>query len=161
MYGDVRDLWGGMPPSEAPQFEDLVRFCDDNETAVWTTLPWLAAELSSMCGFDAMLRFVQRESGAPIYVPSDLSRLNERHGLDLSPRDHERLMRHVDCRGVLSVPSACGVFLAIRRAALQIAITNGEPDREIARQFGASIRYVKQEKRKLRNANASRLSPHN
>lgn len=105
-----------------------------------------------MSGFEVMLRFVQRASGAPVYVPNDLERLNQRYSLDLSPSDHQRLIGHVDCRGAVSTPSAYGVFLAIRRAALQIAITSGEPDREIARRFGASIRYVKQEKSKQRGA---------
>ena len=56
----------------------------------------------------------------------------------------------MDCRGTLPVPSAWGVVLAVRRAALQTAINAGGKDREIARAFGASIRYVKQERRKLR-----------
>lgn len=152
MHGDVGDCWAGLPPEDTPLFEDLVRFCQNNRTAVWMTLPWLAAELSAINGFEAMLHFVRRESGAPFYIPHNLSRLNERHGLSLTTRDHERFLHNVDCRGALTVPSAFGVFLAIRRAALQTAIAAGEPDREIAQRFGATIRYVKQEKRKRRLA---------
>ncbi len=150
MRADLKDLWGGVPPSTSPLFSELVRFCQTQSSVVWTTLPWLAAELSYTSGFDTMLSFVKRESGASVYIPQKLERFNERHGLSLTEREHERLLRKVDCRGTLPVPSAWGVFLAIRRAALQIAIDSREKDREIARTFGATIRYVKQEKRKRR-----------
>ncbi len=150
MCGELRDLWGGIPSPASPLFAELVKFCEAHSPTVWTTLPWLAAELSYNSGFDTMLKFIKSQSGASLYLAKRRDRFNEQHGLRLTEGEYERLRRKVDCRGTLPVPSAWGVILAVRRAGLQIAIDHGGNDREIAHAFGATIRYVKQEKRKRR-----------
>ena len=143
-------MWGGIPPPTSPAFAELVAFCEAHSPTVWTTLPWLAAELSYHSGFDTMLKFIKSQSGATLYLAKRRDRFNAQHGLRLTEGAYERLLRKVDCRGTLPVPSAWGVILAVRRAGLQIAIDHGGKDREIAHAFGATIRYVKQEKAKRR-----------
>ena len=109
-------------------------------------MPWVACEFSLSSGFEDMLVFIKRNSGASIYLPADPNSFSGRFGIEVPEPDYRLLLDRVDSKGSISVPSAWGVFLAIRRAAVRIAIERGEPDRIIARRFGASLRYVKQER---------------
>lgn len=144
---EMFEIWGGLPPEGSEPFDKLVAYCQSNDAAIWAGLPWLASEISYSSGFDKMLSFVKNNSGASLYVSADRSSFNDRHNLALSEKEHDHLMLNSDNRGSICVPSAWGILLAIRRAALRMAIEATLDDREIARIFGASIRYVKKERR--------------
>ncbi|MBK1638439.1 hypothetical protein EV659_101178 [Rhodothalassium salexigens DSM 2132] len=147
----LNTLFRGLPAPETQAFEMLVTFCDKNPVAVRSALPFAAAEVSNNSGFERFFRFVLDHSGANIYISQDRGRFNAKYDLSLSEAEHRRLLDSTDARGTISVPSAFGVFIALRRSAMLAEIKAGRPDREIARTLGASIRAVKQERRRARD----------
>lgn len=96
-----------------------------------------------------MLSFVRRQSGATIYISHNRQRFNDSHAMQLSAKEFGIIHSSCDARGAVSVPSAFGVFKSMRSVAIREAIRNKKPDRQIAREFGASLRHVKIEKSRL------------
>jgi len=142
------DFWRGLPAPGTRPFLDLISFCDLNENPVKASLPWVAAEISENSGFCAMLNFILNRSGTHVYVCSDRRKFNQKYDLDISPKEHSILLSNADSRGAVLVPSSFGVFSALRRTAIRLELESGTSDREIARAYGASLRGIKQEKRR-------------
>lgn len=157
-YDDL-DIWRGLPNPGTPPFDLLLRFCEQHPVAVKSSLPWMAAELSESSGFDSMLNFVLSKSGTNVYVSHDRDRFNESYGLSLTTKEHSILLTNADSRGAVLVPSAFGIFSALRRTAIMLYLSNGVSDREIARRCGASLRAIKQERRRRRTDALSGIQP--
>ena len=52
-----------MPDPDSDDFESLCLFCEEHRVAVLASLPWVAAEIAGLGGFEAMLRLVRRHGG--------------------------------------------------------------------------------------------------
>ncbi|SFL10449.1 hypothetical protein SAMN04487938_3248 [Lysobacter sp. cf310] len=136
-------LFLGLPCPGTPAFDALCDFCDEHRVAVLASLPWVAAEIAGHDGFDAMLRFVRALGGRRVYVPRDRSGFADRLGVELSATTHARLLAHTSEAGTVEVPSAWGVFIALRRIAIRAAMAAGGDLRSVAQSFGVSERHLR------------------
>jgi hypothetical protein len=114
-----------------------------NRAQVLAALPWVAAEVGGNDGFPAMLDFVGRWSGARFYVPRDPRRFAAKAGMALGPITHGRFLREAGPAALVEIPSAWGVFFALRRVAVAAAMARGDPPVQVARRFGVSERSLR------------------
>ena len=136
-------LFGGIPAPCSAAFYGLCRFCEAHAGAVNATLPWLAAEIGHNDGYATMLRFIHRWSGMRLYVSKDREQFVEKVGCDLCASTHERFILDGGAGSQVEVPSAWGVFLALRRVAIAVAIQSRMPHDEITRRFGVTMRSLR------------------
>lgn len=73
----------------------------------------------------------------------DREQFVEKVGCDLCVSTHERFVRDAGVGSQVEVPSAWGVFLALRRVAIAIAIQSRMPPDEITRRFGVTMRSLR------------------
>ncbi len=140
---DWAELFGGIPAPLSAPFYGLCRFCEAHSGAVNAALPWLAAEIGHNDGYATMLGFVHRWSGRRIYVSKDHAQFVEKVGCDLCASTHGRLLRDAGAGSQVEVPSAWGVFMALRRVAIAIAIRSRVPSEEVSRRFGVTMRSLR------------------
>lgn len=145
-------VWQALPAKETPEYLDLVAFCNNHQQEVLATLPTYAAEISASSGFDRMLSFIKKNGGVPIYISKRREYFNRKYSLALSQKEHRYLLNTADSRGTITMPSAFGVFLALRRVAIHLAMSGHKGDREIAQKYGASLRYLKKERQRIKSA---------
>lgn len=136
-------LFLGLPCPGTPAFDALCAFCEEHRVAVLASLPWVAAEIAGHDGFAAMLRFVRALGGRRVYVPRDRRGFADRLGVELSATTHARLLAHTSEAGTVEVPSAWGVFIALRRIAIRAAMDAGGDLRTVAQSFGVSERHLR------------------
>lgn len=106
-------------------------------------LPWAAAEIAGNDGFAAMLAFVAHWGGVRFYVPRDAARFAAKAGIPISALTHCRFRREAGTAALIEIPSAWGVFIALRRVAIAAALASGEPPARIARRFGVTERSLR------------------
>lgn len=136
-------LFLGLPPPDTAAFDALCEFCEQHRVAVLAALPWVAAEIAGHDGFAAMLRFVRALGGRRLYVPRDRRGFEQRLGVALGPESHARLLAHASAAGTVEVPSAWGVFIALRRIAMRSAMRGGAHLRQVAQDFGVTERHLR------------------
>lgn len=90
-----------------------------------------------------MLVFIREFSGARLHVSANHARFRERLGIDISTSSHRRILIGAGHSQIVDVPSAWGVFLTLRRVAIQSALKEGAEVRQIARKFGVSERSLR------------------
>ena len=122
---------------------DLLTFCERNKARVLAALPWIAAEFAGQEDFPSMFCFIRRFSGARLYVSRDLGRFRAAIGIDISEALHRQILRGAGATGIVDIPSAWGVFLALRRVAVIEAVALGTDRRDTARRFGVSERALR------------------
>lgn len=137
------DLFGGIPAPQSSAFFALCRFCDANAAIVNAALPWLAAEVGHNDGYATMLEFIRRWGGMKLYVAKDYERFARKVGCPLGASTHRRLVRDAGVGSQVEVPSAWGIFLALRRVAIALAIRSRLPHDEISRRFGVTMRSLR------------------
>ncbi len=137
------ELFGGIPAPSSAAFYGLCRFCEAEAAAVNAALPWIAAEIGSNDGYATMLRFIHRWGGLRLYVSKDHAHFVEKVGCDIGETTYQRLIRDAGVGSQVEVPSAWGVFLALRRVAVAIAIRSRVPHDEITRRFGVTMRSLR------------------
>lgn len=137
------DLFGGIPAPHTAPFYGLCRFCEAHATIVGAALPWLAAEIGRNDGYATMLGFIHRWSGMRLYVPKSHAQFVEKVGCDIGLSTHETIIRDAGIGSQIEVPSAWGVFLALRRVAIALAIRSRLPNEEISRRFGVTMRSLR------------------
>ena len=149
------DLFECIPPEGSEKHSQLLEFCRLNHSHVLATMPFIAAEVAEFCGYYAFFELIREFGGSKINIGGGSEKLLERYGLFMSDQVYEKLMYHTECDWI-DLPSAWGVFIAIRRAAIMGEVkkapipTKKGPvlNRSLAQKYGVSERYV----RKLSNA---------
>jgi hypothetical protein len=136
-------LFTGIPPDDSGQFHSFCAFCREHEAHILATLPWLAAEIAGSVGFAPMLSFIRRFSGSRLHLSNDLEHFQERTHLEISSATHRKILKCAGETSLVDVPSAWGVFLALRRVAILEAVNAGSERRAIAQQFGVSERSLR------------------
>lgn len=139
--------WNLLPESNSEDFQTLVHFCDSHDRELKATLPVYAHKILRDCGGESLISFVSKYGGVPIYISKNKDNFQKKYGLNVSDGLYATFLAGADSGGSLSIPSACGLYLAIRRAAIRMALPDCRDDRQIAETFGASLRYIKQERR--------------
>ncbi|HET9640729.1 MAG TPA: hypothetical protein VFP12_16155 [Allosphingosinicella sp.] len=137
------ELFGALPPTGSPRFSLFVRFCEAQRPQVLAALPWAAAEAAGNDGFDAMLEFISRWGGNRFYVPANFADFSAKAGVSLGRVTHRRFLKETKPASLIDLPSAWGVFLALRRVAILSALARGDKPRVVARQFGITERGLR------------------
>jgi hypothetical protein len=142
------DVFSGIPPADTERFNWLLAFCEGYRDYVLATLPWLLAEVAQVNGFKDMLIVARNRSGQCVAIPSHASELESRLGISVSDKLYHNI-RRLAAGPSVDIPSAWGTFLALRRAAIDIALQDGLPDQEIAVRFGVTVRHLRQARRRV------------
>jgi hypothetical protein len=137
------DLFCALPPAGSPHCILLAAFCEAHRPEVLAALSWAAAEVAGNEGFPVMLAFIARWSGARFYVPRDHRRFAAKAGLPLGAATHRRFLKEGGAAALVEIPSAWGVFLALRRVAITAALAQGQAPACIARRFGVTERSLR------------------
>ncbi|MGO4261391.1 hypothetical protein [Lysobacter sp. TAB13] len=148
----------GLPPPDTDDFDSLCRFCEDHRVAVLASLPWVAAEVAGLSGFDAMLRLVLRHGGRRLYLPRGRVACSDRLEVPLDPATHRRLLDRASAAGTIEIPSAWGVFVGLRRVAIRAAVRAGRSQREVAQAFGVTERHLRREADSIHLSERARAS---
>ena len=136
-------LFSGLPAEGTTGFTDLLAFLSAHRSAVLAALPWVAAEIAGNDGFEAMLGFVRRHGGSRLYIPHELRRFTLRVGLPVSATTHRSLLKGAGPAALVETPSAWGIFLVMRRVAIEAALREGLPHRVIAHRYGVTGRSLR------------------
>lgn len=137
------ELFGALPPPGSPRFSLYVQFCEAQRPQVLAALPWAAAETAGNDGFDAMLEFISRWGGNRFYVPVAFEDFSAKAGASLGRVTHRRFLKETKPALLIDLPSAWGVFLALRRVAIRSALARGDEPRAVARRFGITERGLR------------------
>jgi hypothetical protein len=143
------DIFSGIPPVATERFDWLLAFCEGFRGYVLATLPWLLSEVAQMNGFKDMLIVARNRSGQCVAIPSHASELGSRLGISVSDALYQNI-RRLAAGPSIDIPSAWGTFLALRRAAVDVALQNGLSDQDIAVRFGVTVRHLRQARRRRR-----------
>lgn len=141
MFDD--QIFTGVPETGSADRRRLIDFCGANKSRVLSAIPWVAAEIADQAGFEVLFEVLRRHGGMTCYVPHDIKRCRTKFGLDIPEKLHDRFIILSDSNGCINVPSAWGVFLAIRRVAICMALEEGKPNKDIARSFGVTDRFLR------------------
>lgn len=136
-------LFQGLPSEKSADFVELCAFCSMHRANVLASLPWLAADIAGLDGFPLMFKFVTNFSGARLHVSTDPKKFKKTVGIDISDRTHRRILLGAGSSQIIDVPSAWGIFISLRRVAIQSMIQGGAEPREVARRFGVSERSLR------------------
>lgn len=140
---DYPALFSGLPIIRSENEKELVLFCESNQRCVLASMPWAASEIAGICGFSTLFHLMYRHGGRKIYMPKDALRFAQLYAVDINDADYKKLARRADTSGHIELPSAWGVFIAIRRAAMQMAMRENVPSQELTRTFGVSMRNIR------------------
>ena len=136
-------VFTGVPEAGSADRKRLIDFCRQHQSRILSAIPWVAAEIADHAGFDVLFEVLRHHGGMTCYVPHDIQRCRNKFGIDLPEKLHDRFIVLSDSNGCVNVPSAWGVFLAIRRVAICLALEDGIPNKDIARCFGVTDRFLR------------------
>lgn len=136
-------LFSGLPAMRSDNETELVRFCELHQRYVLASMPWAASEIAGVYGFATLFHLMYRHGGRKIYMPKDATRFGQLYGVNITEFDYQKLAKRADTSGHIELPSAWGVFIAIRRAAMQMAMRENVPSQELTRTFGVSMRNIR------------------
>ncbi|WP_330984954.1 MULTISPECIES: hypothetical protein [Enterobacterales] len=136
-------IFSGLPAISSETEKELIEFCESYQQYVLSAMPWVAAEIAGLCGFATLFRLMDRHGGRKLYLPKEVSRFIRLYGVEMSREQYQRLLKRVDSSGNIELPSAWGVFISIRRAAMQMAMRENVPSMDLTRAFGVSMRNIR------------------
>ena len=136
-------LFSGLPREDGATFRALVAFAAANRSAVLAGLPWITAEIAGNEGFETMFHVVRTRGGQRLYVSPDLARFALTLGVPVGAVTHRRVIASAGASSVVDMPSAWGVFLALRRVGIDLALSEGTPRAAVAQAFGVTTRSLR------------------
>ena len=136
-------LFSGLPGIEAPGHATLLDFLEQKRARALAALPWAAAEIAGNEGFETMLGVVRTRGGRRVYVSADPDRCAGALGVPVSARAHRRMLEGAVGSGLIEVPSAWGVFVALRGLAIEEALRAGASDAAVTQDFGVTTRALR------------------
>jgi hypothetical protein len=124
-----------------------LEFCEENRELVLSSLPFSLAEIADTCGFQLMFDIVLAYGGRKLYLPTHVGRFAEQTCIGITPDAYARWRENADCAGQFDVPSAWGLFLALRRAAIRIALSSDWPTEALLSTFGLTRRQLRESRK--------------
>ena len=137
------NLIGGASIFSGESRHLCISFCEQNKPFVLESLPTSLAEVGAAGGFDLIVDLVNGYGGTRIYLPTRAGRFLDLTGLDVPPDIYRKWRDTADVNGQLDVPSAWGLFLALRRAAIRVALARQWPPEALHATFGVSRRQLR------------------
>ncbi|WP_431224953.1 hypothetical protein ACQ86O_09050 [Serratia sp. L9] len=137
------ELFSGLPLESSQRESHLISFCERYKTNILSVMPWVASEFAAYCGFEVLFRILHSHGGRKIYLPKELDKFSCLYGVNIPQHSYLKLYKKADSSGYLDIPSTWGVFIAIRRAALQIAMKEDIPAKLLTQTFGITMRNIR------------------
>lgn len=159
-------LFECIPREGTEKHAQLLEFCRQNHSHILATMPFIASEVAEFCGYYAFFELIREFGGSKINIGGGPEKLLKRYGLFLSDETYEKLMFHTECDWI-DLPSAWGVFIALRRAAIMGEVkkarfsANKAPilNRSLAQKYGVSERYVRKLSKSFQKQRAPGQAP--
>jgi len=145
----VESLFTGLPTLGSKEHSKMISFCEENRVQVLSTLPWAAAEIAGIDGFETMMEIIHKVGGRRLYLYNNVHRLNEKLNVSISINLYQRLSSHLSTDRFLDIPSTWGIFIALRRAAIQRALMRGAPNKDIVALFGVTERSLRKQRKTM------------
>jgi len=139
---DCLGAFRGLPESNSQAYQQLVKFYRKYPEASLATMPAIASELTIAIGFSEMLDFFRDNHSAKVHVQPGC-KFFSLLGIDSNRLASKRIIRIADDDGYVYLPSASGIHMAMKRAAIQLAIKQGTGNNDIVRFFGVSNRHLR------------------
>ncbi|SFU15930.1 hypothetical protein SAMN05192562_10783 [Kosakonia arachidis] len=136
-------LFSGLPAISSENEKELVQFCEKHKEHVLSAMPWAASEIAGTCGFKSLFQLISHHGGRKIYIPKDASKFYKLYEVEIPKKQYSRLCKYADSAGNIEMPSAWGVFVAIRRAAMQIAMQDQVSPKYLVKTFGVTMRSIR------------------
>lgn len=137
------ELVGGATLLAGASRQLCLEFCEQNRDLVIACLPGSLTKIASVSGFAVMLDLVTGHGGKRIYLPTRTDRFYEQTGLSVSEPTYTDWRGLADVNGQIDIPSTWGVFLALRRAAIRLALARKWTPEALHATFGISRRQLK------------------
>lgn len=134
--------FAGIPANSTLDHRDLVRFCDENRSQVLASLPWIAAEIAGLESFISMFEMQRFTGGRRLYLSNRHTVVERKLGISLREGTFSALRKGSQPTCIVDIPSSWGVFTAIRRAGIFIALGNCADHKDILKRFGVSRRVL-------------------
>ncbi len=135
-------VFRGLPAAHSKAYQHLVAFYSKYPEATLAALPAIASELSEAIGFSSMLDFFQQNHAAKAHVQPGCSFFT-RLKLETSPVACNHILQISDNDNYVYLPSGSGIYMALKRAAVQLAVKHNINSREIIAFFGISNRHLR------------------
>ncbi|MEM5373042.1 hypothetical protein V4C53_44635 [Paraburkholderia azotifigens] len=123
--------------------EACIGFCERNRDLVLGCLPRSLADVVRSTSFATMLDLVRAHGGCRIYLPTRHQKFFHKTGLYVPETTYNRWRDIADVSGQLDIPSVWGLVLALRRAAIRMALARGWSPEVLHSTFGISRRQLK------------------
>ncbi len=137
------ELFSGLPLENSERESHLIGFCERYKTNILSAMPWVASEFAAYCGFEILFKILHSHGGRKIYLPKELNKFSHLYGVNIPQHSYLKLYKKADSSGYLDIPSTWGVFIAIRRAAMQIAMKEDVPAKRLTQTFGITMRNIR------------------
>ncbi|ADW72236.1 hypothetical protein Rahaq_0609 [Rahnella aceris] len=76
-------------------------------------------------------------------MPKEAEKFYQIYGINIPQNKYNRIYKKIDSSGYLDTPSNWGVFIAIRRAAMQVAMKEDIPAKLLTQTFGITMRSIR------------------
>jgi hypothetical protein len=136
-------LVGGAALLAGESRQACIDFCEQNAAFVLACLPSSLSTIARATGFATMLQLVTDYGGRRLYLPTRQDKFHAQTGLSISSAHYVLWREHADVNGQLDIPSVWGVFLALRRAAIRLALARDWPADALHTTFGISRKQIK------------------
>lgn len=145
---DYSNIFSGLPEVNSNGERELIDFCNRHKENVLAAMPWVASEIADACGFESLFCLIRHYGGRKIYLPRLTDKFREKYAIAILPKHYDRLCKSAGATGNIDIPSAWGVFVSIRRAAMQTALQKQVPPTLLVQTFGVTMRSIRNLKSK-------------
>ena len=146
----------GMHVPRSSEGRQVIQFCKDYSVQVLAQMTTVVSEIADDQGYEALFHFVRGQGGRKIYVCHDHPKFNDKYDLDISLRAHDTLVRFSDTKGFVEIPSIIGLFMSLRRVAIQETLKAGQNLDDIRQRFGATDRHLRDTVRLLKKRDSEK-----
>lgn len=135
--------WREIFDGSAVNSLQCVTFCHENKSVVLACLPVVLSELAGVSDFSNMFKLVDKYGGRKIYLPKNAEGFFRLCNVYLEENNYQHWRRLAKLNGQIEVSSKWGVFLALRRAAIHLALKDGINNEDIISSFGITQRQLR------------------
>jgi hypothetical protein len=136
-------LLGGAALLAGNSRQMCLDFCRQNRDLVTSCLPGSLMQIADVRDFTLVLDLVTAHGGRRLYLPTRAQRFFVQTGLLVPEGIYGKWRSLADVNGQIDIPSIWGLFLALRRAAIRLALGREWSPEALHATFGVSRRQLK------------------
>ncbi len=142
LSNDCMEAFRGLPANGSKTYQQLLAFYNKYPETSLAAMPAIASELTIATGFPSMLDFFRCNHAAKAHVQPGCRFFSKLH-LEPMPDTCKRIIKISDSDQYIYLPSGSGVYMALKRAAIQLAIKHSTCKQDIITFFGISNRHLR------------------